>query len=138
MPTPRLFGIPTIAENLDAVAADYGITVHTSRAVPRWRLTPRSRAVVAAAVAWDLRSSRFRWCRFHGTPEVGQRLWDAYGWSYSDRQPYVTALVSHHDGMRARLCISRPSAPVISDTPVTLYWPPSGKFRCGSSVGTNG
>ncbi len=30
VPTPRLFGIPEIADSLDAVAADYGITVHTS------------------------------------------------------------------------------------------------------------
>ncbi|WP_237568013.1 NAD(P)/FAD-dependent oxidoreductase [Mycolicibacterium lacusdiani] len=30
VPTPRLFGIPAIADNLDAIAADYGITVHTN------------------------------------------------------------------------------------------------------------
>ncbi|MGZ4585817.1 MAG: FAD-dependent oxidoreductase [Mycobacterium sp.] len=30
VPTPRLFGIPEIADSLDAVAADYGITVHTN------------------------------------------------------------------------------------------------------------
>lgn len=29
VPTPRLFGIPAIADNLDVIAADYGITVHT-------------------------------------------------------------------------------------------------------------
>jgi sulfide:quinone oxidoreductase len=29
VPTQRLFGIPAIADNLDVVAADYGITVHT-------------------------------------------------------------------------------------------------------------
>ena len=29
VPTPRLFGIPAIADSLDVVAADYGITVHT-------------------------------------------------------------------------------------------------------------
>ncbi|MCV7433427.1 NAD(P)/FAD-dependent oxidoreductase [Mycolicibacterium bacteremicum] len=33
LPTPRLFGIPAIADTLDAVAADYGITVHTSAEV---------------------------------------------------------------------------------------------------------
>lgn len=33
VPTPRLFGIPAIADNLDAVAADYGITVHTNAEV---------------------------------------------------------------------------------------------------------
>ena len=33
VPTPRLFGIPAIADNLDAVAADYGITVHTDAEV---------------------------------------------------------------------------------------------------------
>ena len=31
--TPRLFGIPAIAENLEATAADYGITVHTNSEV---------------------------------------------------------------------------------------------------------
>ena len=29
VPTPRIFGIPEIADNLDAVIADYGITLHT-------------------------------------------------------------------------------------------------------------
>lgn len=33
LPTPRLFGIPAIADSLDAVAADYGITVHTDAEV---------------------------------------------------------------------------------------------------------
>jgi sulfide:quinone oxidoreductase len=33
VPTPRLFGIPEIADNLDAVAADYGINVHTNAEV---------------------------------------------------------------------------------------------------------
>lgn len=29
VPTPRLFGLPAIADTLDTIAADYGITVHT-------------------------------------------------------------------------------------------------------------
>jgi sulfide:quinone oxidoreductase len=29
IPTPRIFGIPAIADNLDEVIADYGITLHT-------------------------------------------------------------------------------------------------------------
>ncbi|OBF27421.1 FAD/NAD(P)-binding oxidoreductase [Mycobacterium sp. ACS4331] len=33
VPTPRLFGIPAIADSLDAIAADYGITVHTESEV---------------------------------------------------------------------------------------------------------
>lgn len=33
VPTPRLFGIPAIADNLDRVVADYGITVHTNSEV---------------------------------------------------------------------------------------------------------
>lgn len=33
VPTPRLFGIPAIADNLDTVAAGYGITVHTNAEV---------------------------------------------------------------------------------------------------------
>ena len=33
VPTPRLFGIPAIADNLDAIVADYGITVHTNAEV---------------------------------------------------------------------------------------------------------
>lgn len=33
VPTPRLFGIPAIADNLDAVAAGYGINVHTNAEV---------------------------------------------------------------------------------------------------------
>ncbi|MCH9641776.1 MAG: NAD(P)/FAD-dependent oxidoreductase [Actinomycetia bacterium] len=33
VPTPRLFGIPAIADSLEAIAADYGITVHTNAEV---------------------------------------------------------------------------------------------------------
>lgn len=33
VPTPRLFGIPAIADTLDTIAADYGITVHTDAEV---------------------------------------------------------------------------------------------------------
>ena len=33
VPTPRLFGIPAIADSLDKVIADYGITVHTNSEV---------------------------------------------------------------------------------------------------------
>ena len=33
VPTPRLFGIQAIADSLDGVAADYGITVHTNAEV---------------------------------------------------------------------------------------------------------
>lgn len=33
VPTPRLFGIPAIADTLDTIAADYGITVHTNAEV---------------------------------------------------------------------------------------------------------
>jgi len=33
VPTPRLFGIPAIADTLDAIVADYGITVHTNSEV---------------------------------------------------------------------------------------------------------
>jgi sulfide:quinone oxidoreductase len=33
VPTPRLFGIPAIAEQLEVIAADYGITVHTNSEV---------------------------------------------------------------------------------------------------------
>lgn len=33
VPTPRLFGIPAIADTLDTVAAGYGITVHTNAEV---------------------------------------------------------------------------------------------------------
>ena len=33
LPTPRTFGIPAIADNLDKVVADYGITLHTSSEV---------------------------------------------------------------------------------------------------------
>ena len=33
VPTPRLFGIPAIADSLDAIIADYGITVHTNSEV---------------------------------------------------------------------------------------------------------
>ncbi len=33
VPTPRIFGIPAIADNLDKVIADYGITLHTNSEV---------------------------------------------------------------------------------------------------------
>lgn len=33
VPTPRVFGIPAVADSLEVVAADYGITVHTGAEV---------------------------------------------------------------------------------------------------------
>ncbi|UXA18009.1 FAD/NAD(P)-binding oxidoreductase [Mycobacterium sp. SMC-4] len=45
VPTPRLFGIPAIADSLDAVAADYGITVHTNAEVTAIDSTARKAAV---------------------------------------------------------------------------------------------
>lgn len=49
VPTPRLFGIPAIADSLDAVAADYGITVHTNSEVTT--VDSQSHKVAIASVA---------------------------------------------------------------------------------------
>ena len=47
VPTPRLFGIPAIADNLDAIIADYGITVHTNSEVTSVDAASRKVAVTS-------------------------------------------------------------------------------------------
>lgn len=47
VPTPRLFGIPAIADQLDQVAADYGITVHTDAEVTSIDGAARKAAITA-------------------------------------------------------------------------------------------
>ena len=48
VPTPRLFGIPAIADNLDAIVADYGITVHTNSEVTSIDAASRKVTVTSA------------------------------------------------------------------------------------------
>ena len=48
VPTPRLFGIPAIADNLDKVIADYGITVHTNSEVTSIDAASRKVTVTSA------------------------------------------------------------------------------------------
>ena len=47
MPGPRLFGIPAIADSLDAVIADYGITLHSSSEVTSVDAASRKVAVTS-------------------------------------------------------------------------------------------
>ena len=49
LPTPRAFGIPAIADNLDKVIAGYGIHLHTASEVTA--IEPDSRKVTVSAVA---------------------------------------------------------------------------------------
>ncbi|WP_422744960.1 FAD-dependent oxidoreductase [Mycobacterium sp. WMMD1722] len=53
VPTPRLFGIPAIADSLDAIAADYGITVHTNAEVTGVDAASRKVGVTATAGGVD-------------------------------------------------------------------------------------
>ena len=48
VPTPRLFGIPAIADSLDAIVADYGITVHTNSEVTSVDAASRTRSTVTS------------------------------------------------------------------------------------------
>jgi sulfide:quinone oxidoreductase len=47
VPTPRLFGIPAIADNLDGIVADYGITLHTNSEVTSVDAAARKVAVTS-------------------------------------------------------------------------------------------
>lgn len=49
LPTPRMFGIPAIADGLDAVVADYGITVHTNAEITAVDSAAQKVAVTSAA-----------------------------------------------------------------------------------------
>jgi sulfide:quinone oxidoreductase len=49
VPTPRIFGIPAIANNLDKIIADYGITLHTASEVTA--VDPDGRKATISAVA---------------------------------------------------------------------------------------
>lgn len=49
VPTPRIFGIPAIADNLDKVIADYGMTLHTASEVTA--VDPGGKKATISAVA---------------------------------------------------------------------------------------
>ena len=51
VPTPRLFGVPAIADSLDTIAADYGITVHTNAEVTSVDAAGRKVGVTAVGEA---------------------------------------------------------------------------------------
>ncbi len=53
VPTPRIFGIPAIADNLDAVIADYGIALHTSSEVTAVDATAKKVTLTAVAEGGD-------------------------------------------------------------------------------------
>ncbi len=53
VPTPRLFGIPAIADTLDTIAADYGITVHTNAEVTSIDAAAHKAGVTHTGEGWS-------------------------------------------------------------------------------------
>jgi sulfide:quinone oxidoreductase len=73
VPTPRLFGIPAIADSLDVVAADYGITVHTSAEVTS--IDAAGRKVTVSAVGENGSDSMLAFDVLHAVPRQSAPDW---------------------------------------------------------------
>ncbi|UNB50113.1 FAD/NAD(P)-binding oxidoreductase [Mycolicibacterium sp. YH-1] len=73
VPTPRLFGIPAIADSLDVVAADYGITVHTSAEVTSIDATGRK--VTVSGVGENGSDSMLAFDVLHAVPRQSAPDW---------------------------------------------------------------
>lgn len=73
VPTPRLFGIPAIADSLDVVAADYGITVHTSAEVTS--IDAAGRKVTVSGVGENGSDSMLAFDVLHAVPRQSAPDW---------------------------------------------------------------
>ena len=73
VPTPRLFGIPAIADHLEAVAADYGITVHTSSELTA--VDAQSRKVAIAGVGAVGAETMLSYDVLHAVPHQSAPDW---------------------------------------------------------------
>ncbi|MCH9667951.1 MAG: NAD(P)/FAD-dependent oxidoreductase [Actinomycetia bacterium] len=73
VPTPRLFAIPAIADSLDAVAADYGITVHTNAEVTS--IDSAARKVAVSAVGEGGSGATLSYDVLHAVPRQSAPDW---------------------------------------------------------------
>ena len=88
LPTPRTFGIPEIADSLDAVVADYGIHLHTSAEVSS--VDASGRKVTVASVAEGGTSTTLPYDVLHVAPHQSAPDWIKAGpLSTGDDNGYV-------------------------------------------------
>jgi sulfide:quinone oxidoreductase len=73
VPTPRIFGIPAIAENLERVIADYGITLHTNSEVTS--VDAESRKLVISSLADGGSDETIAFDVLHATPRQSAPDW---------------------------------------------------------------
>ena len=73
VPTPRIFGIPAIADNLDKVIADYGIQLHTSSEITA--VDADSRKVTVSAVGETGTDTTLAFDMLHSVPRQSAPDW---------------------------------------------------------------
>jgi sulfide:quinone oxidoreductase len=73
VPTPRIFGIPAIADNLDKVIADYGIHLHTNSEVTS--VDAEGRKVAVASIGQGGTDSTLPYDVLHVTPRQSAPDW---------------------------------------------------------------
>ena len=73
VPTPRAFGIPAIADNLDKVIAGYGIHLHTLSEITA--IDPDSRKVTVSATAEDGSDMVLDYDMLHAVPRMSAPDW---------------------------------------------------------------
>lgn len=73
VPTPRIFGIPSIADNLDKVIADYGIHLHTSSEITA--VDADSRKVTVSAVGDGGTDTTLSFDMLHTVPRQSAPDW---------------------------------------------------------------
>lgn len=88
LPTPRMFGIPAIADGLDAVVADYGITVHTNAEITA--VDAAAQKVVVSSVAEGGSDLTLPYDMLHAVPRQSAPDWiKASPLSTGDANGYV-------------------------------------------------
>jgi sulfide:quinone oxidoreductase len=88
VPTPRLFSIPAIADSLDVVAAEYGITVHTNSEVTS--VDAQGHKVSITSVAAGGTDTALSYDMLHAVPHQSAPDWvKASPLSASDPNGYV-------------------------------------------------
>ena len=73
VPTPRIFGIPAIADNLDRVIADYGIHLHTSSEITA--IDADARKVTVSSVGESGTDTTLSFDRLHAVPRQSAPDW---------------------------------------------------------------
>jgi sulfide:quinone oxidoreductase len=73
VPTPRIFGIPAIADNLDKVIADYGIHLHTSSEITA--IDADARKVTVSSVGENGTDTTLSFDMLHAVPRQSAPDW---------------------------------------------------------------